>query len=87
LRVGHWTKGLKAPDTGAGAAAAAFSFLALRRTFFCAGWSNQVLTLRGPRDELAHFLWKCWLGISLLCLTICGGRGVGVAVEKGGGGG
>ncbi len=64
LRVGHWTKGLRAPETGAGAAAAAFCLRASRRAFFCAGWLNHVFTRR------AHFLWKCWLGMTLLCLTI-----------------
>ena len=64
LRVGHCTRGRSAPDTGAGATAAAFSALALRRAFFCIGWAKPVLTRR------AHFLWKCWLGMMLLCLTM-----------------
>mmetsp|Transcript_23450 Transcript_23450/g.80612 ORF Transcript_23450/g.80612 Transcript_23450/m.80612 type:complete len:217 (+) Transcript_23450:237-887(+) len=67
--VGQWTTGRRRA-TGRGATAAALAARFCRRICFFAGWSNQVMTLSGPRDELAHFLWKCWLGTSLLCLTM-----------------
>ena len=42
--------------------------------FFLPGWSRLTLTLSGPREEDAHFLWKCWLGMILLCFTILANR-------------
>jgi hypothetical protein len=62
--VGQWTRGLSAPPAGRGAAAAAFSLRLSRLNFFWTGCPNQHFT------RLCHFLWKCWLGMMLLCLTI-----------------
>merc|ERR1719197_979535 len=41
-----------------------------RRDFFLTGWLNQDLMWSGPRLDVCHFLWKCWLGMILLCLTM-----------------
>lgn len=74
LIVGQWTAGRSMPPVGRGAAAERFASRFRRRVFFFAAWSNQVTTWSGPRAAPvvppAHFLWKCWFGTTLLCLTI-----------------
>jgi protein-S-isoprenylcysteine O-methyltransferase Ste14 len=62
--VGQWTTGLSGPWTGLGKMAAALAARATLLLFFLAGWLNHVLTW------FCHALWKCWLGIRLLCLGI-----------------
>ena len=61
--VGQRTAGRRS-WVGRGAIAAAFLALRSRLSFFLPGWSNQVFT------RSCHFLWKCPLGITLLCFTI-----------------
>mmetsp|Transcript_78905 Transcript_78905/g.157685 ORF Transcript_78905/g.157685 Transcript_78905/m.157685 type:complete len:211 (+) Transcript_78905:315-947(+) len=74
LIVGQWTAGRRAPPVGRGAIFAALAWRLRRRAFFCDAWSNQVITEIGPLmvplAPPAHFLWKCWLGTTLLCFTI-----------------
>ena len=67
--VWHRTSGRNL-SAGLGAFAAALAALLSRRDFFLPGWLNQDLMWRGPRDDVCHFLWKCWLGMILLCLTM-----------------
>ena len=67
--VWHLTKG-RSLSAGLGALAAAFAARFNRRDFFLPGWLNQDLMWSGPRLDVCHFLWKCWLGMILLCLTM-----------------
>ena len=67
--VWHLTKG-RSLSAGRGAFAAAFAARFNRRDFFLPGWLNQDLMWSGPRLDVCHFLWKCWLGMILLCLTM-----------------
>ena len=57
-------------SAGRGAFSAAFAARLSRRDFFLPGWLNQDLMWSGPRLDVCHFLWKCWLGMILLCLTM-----------------
>ena len=67
--VWHLTKG-RSLSAGRGAFAAAFAARFNLRDFFLPGWLNQDLMWSGPRLDVCHFLWKCWLGMILLCLTM-----------------
>ena len=67
--VWHLTKG-RSLSAGRGAFAAAFAARFSRRDFFLPGWLNQDLMWSRPRLDVCHFLWKCWLGMILLCLTM-----------------
>ena len=62
--VGQCTNGRRAPDAGRGLFCAALILRLSLLIFFCAGWSNHVLTRR------CHFLWKCCWTIAIIILII-----------------